>query len=61
MMYFKDFLMPFTLSHAVLAPPLAKLSRHTLPTAALAIGCMVPDLIRLFINDHPPMALCSSY
>lgn len=52
MMYFKDFLMPFTLSHAVLAPPLAKLSRYTLPTGALAIGCMVPDLIRLFINDH---------
>ena len=40
--------MPFTLSHAVLAPPLAKLSRGRLPIAALAIGSMTPDLIRLF-------------
>ena len=43
--------MPFTLSHAVLAPPLAKLSGNRLPLAALAIGCMVPDLIRLFVAD----------
>ncbi|MFX5472269.1 DUF4184 family protein, partial [Acinetobacter baumannii] len=27
--------MPFTISHAVIAPPLAKLSRNTLPIAAL--------------------------
>lgn len=40
--------MPFTLSHAVLAPPLVKLSGNRLPLAALAVGCMVPDLIRLF-------------
>lgn len=40
--------MPFTLSHAVLAPPLARLSRHLLPIAAIAIGCMLPDLYRLF-------------
>ncbi|ATO19576.1 phospholipase [Acinetobacter sp. LoGeW2-3] len=40
--------MPFTLSHAVLAPPLSKLTGHRLPVAALAIGCMVPDLYRLF-------------
>ncbi len=43
--------MPFTLSHAVLAPPLAKLSGNRLPIAALAIGCMVPDLFRLFSED----------
>lgn len=40
--------MPFTISHAVLAPPLAKLSGNRLPTAAIAIGCMTPDLYRLF-------------
>ena len=44
--------MPFTLSHAVLAPPISKLTGHALPIAALAIGCMVPDLIRLFIDDQ---------
>lgn len=44
--------MPFTLSHAVLAPPLAHLTGHRLPIAAIAIGCMVPDLIRLFVNDE---------
>lgn len=40
--------MPFTLSHAVLAPALSRLSRGHLPIAALAIGCMTPDLYRLF-------------
>ena len=40
--------MPFTLSHAVLAPVLSKLSKDQLPIAALAIGCMTPDLYRLF-------------
>ncbi len=40
--------MPFTISHAVIATPLAKLSRNTLPIAALAIGSMTPDLYRLF-------------
>ncbi|WP_151731170.1 DUF4184 family protein, partial [Acinetobacter seifertii] len=40
--------MPFTISHAVIAPPIAKLSRNTLPIAALAIGSMTPDLYRLF-------------
>ena len=43
--------MPFTLSHAVLAPPLSKLSRGYLPVAALAIGCMTPDLYRLFTEE----------
>ena len=40
--------MPFTLSHMVLAPPIAALSGRRLPLAALAIGCMCPDLYRLF-------------
>ena len=44
--------MPFTLSHAVVAPPLSKLTGHRLPIAALAIGCMVPDLIRLFSSSQ---------
>ncbi|WP_445116472.1 DUF4184 family protein [Acinetobacter sp. WZC-1] len=43
--------MPFTISHAVLAPPLARLSGNRLPVAALAIGCMTPDLYRLFTTD----------
>ncbi|ENU25615.1 hypothetical protein F992_03359 [Acinetobacter modestus] len=43
--------MPFTLSHAVLAPPLSKLSKGHLPVAALAIGCMTPDLHRLFTQE----------
>jgi hypothetical protein len=30
--------MPFTLSHAVLAPPLSKLSKGHLPVAALAMA-----------------------
>src|SRR5690606_11919285 len=44
--------MPFTLSHAVLAPPLSGLSGNRLPIAALAIGCMVPDLHRLFSSSN---------
>lgn len=40
--------MPFTISHAVLALPLRKLFKHQLPMAGIAIGCMVPDLVRLF-------------
>ncbi|ENU25078.1 hypothetical protein F993_00468 [Acinetobacter proteolyticus] len=44
--------MPFTLSHAVLAPPLSKLSKGHLPLAALAIGCMTPDLYRLFTQEN---------
>lgn len=43
--------MPFTLSHAVLAPPISYLTRNRFPVAALAIGCMVPDLYRLFSQD----------
>lgn len=48
--------MPFTLTHAVLAVPIARLSRHYLPTAALAIGCMLPDLHRLFMSGQFPLA-----
>lgn len=44
--------MPFTISHAVLAPPLAKLSGDRLPVAAIAIGCMTPDLYRLFTQTN---------
>lgn len=44
--------MPFTISHAVLAPPLSRLSGNRLPIAALAIGCMTPDLYRLFTSKH---------
>ena len=44
--------MPFTLSHAVLAPPISRLSGNRLPIAALAIGCMVPDLYRLFTSSN---------
>lgn len=40
--------MPFTISHAVLALPLGKLFKHQLPMAGLAIGCIAPDLMRLF-------------
>ena len=44
--------MPFTISHAVLAPPISKLTGNRLPIAALAIGSMVPDLFRLFTNAN---------
>lgn len=44
--------MPFTISHAVLAPPLAKLFGDRLPIAALAIGMMTPDLYRMFTTDE---------
>lgn len=43
--------MPFTLSHMVLAPPVYKIMRGKLPLAALAIGCMTPDLYRLFTSS----------
>lgn len=42
--------MPFTISHAILAPPISKLTGNRLPIAALAIGCMTPDLYRLFTD-----------
>lgn len=43
--------MPFTISHAVLAPPISKLTGHRLPISAIAIGSMVPDLVRLFTSE----------
>lgn len=48
------FTMPFTLSHAVLAPPIAKYTR--LPLASVVIGCMVPDLTRL-LNESFELAM----
>src|SRR5687768_5925776 len=46
--------MPFTISHAVLAPPLARLSAHRLPMSALAVGCMTPDAAHfLFLMPGP--------
>lgn len=42
--------MPFTLSHAVVAPPIAYYTR--LPLAGLMIGCMVPDLSRLLVSSQ---------
>lgn len=44
--------MPFTLSHAVVAPPIAHLSRNFLPIAAVAIGSMLPDFYRLFTTQE---------
>ena len=44
--------MPFTLSHTVLAPPIAKLTGNRLPIAALAIGAMTPDLYRLLVDTE---------
>lgn len=41
--------MPFTLSHAVIAPPIAKTFR--LPLAGVVIGCMSPDLIRILTDN----------
>ena len=43
--------MPFTLSHMVVAPPINKITRGKLPLAALCIGCMTPDLYRLFTSS----------
>lgn len=43
--------MPFTISHAVIAPPIAKLTGYRLPISALAIGSMTPDLYRLFTSE----------
>ncbi len=50
--YSKKLSMPFTLSHAVLAPPIAKLTGNRLPIAALAIGTMTPDLYRLLVDTE---------
>lgn len=42
--------MPFTLSHAVIAPPISKLLR--LPLAPLVIGTMTPDLTRVLSSNQ---------
>lgn len=44
--------MPFTISHAVIAAPIAKLTGYRLPISALAIGSMTPDLYRLFTSEN---------
>lgn len=44
--------MAFTVSHAVLAPILHYFTGRTLPIAAIAIGCMTPDLHRLFTQNN---------
>ena len=44
--------MAFTLSHAVLAPYLARLFTAPTPIASLAIGCMAPDLYRFFTTQN---------
>lgn len=45
--------MPFTIAHAVLAPPISKLTRGFLPIGALAVGSMTPDLVRFFnVDSH---------
>lgn len=48
--------MPFTLSHVVLAPPIAKLTGNRLPLGALAIGMMTPDLYRLFTTEDSTLS-----
>ncbi|WP_111895174.1 DUF4184 family protein [Acinetobacter sp. MB5] len=40
--------MAFTVSHMLIAPVIYRLSQRKFPLAAAAIGCMAPDLIRLF-------------
>lgn len=44
--------MPFTLAHIVIASPISKITQNKLPIAALAIGCMTPDLFRLLSNSN---------
>lgn len=44
--------MAFTVSHMLLAPVIYRLSQRRLPLAAVAIGCMTPDLFRLFTQQN---------
>lgn len=44
--------MAFTISHTVLAPFISRIFGQKLPIAALAVGCMAPDLYRLFTSKH---------
>ena len=43
--------MPFTVAHAVVAPPLSKLSGGRLPIAELAVGSMAPDFAYVIFLD----------
>jgi hypothetical protein len=55
--------MPFTVSHAVVAPALARLSRGCLPVSALAVGAMAPDFEYLLFLEprrtigHTPIGI----
>lgn len=44
--------MAFTVSHMLIAPVIYRLSQRKFPLAAAAIGCMTPDLIRLFTQKN---------
>ena len=48
--------MPFTLSHAVIAVPIARLSKQRLPLAGLVVGSMTPDLYRLISDEEGNLA-----
>lgn len=55
--------MPFTVSHAVVGPPLARLTGGRLPVSALVIGAMAPDLEYLVFLEtrrtigHTPLGI----
>jgi len=44
--------MAFTVSHMLLAPAIYRLSQRQFPLAATGIGCMTPDLFRLFTQQN---------
>ncbi|WP_151778543.1 DUF4184 family protein [Acinetobacter brisouii] len=44
--------MAFTVSHMLFAPVIYRLSQRQFPLAATGIGCMTPDLIRLFTQKN---------
>ncbi|MGI8685779.1 MAG: DUF4184 family protein [Acidimicrobiales bacterium] len=55
--------MPFTIAHAIVAPPLAKLTGGRLAVSALAVGAMAPDFEYLLFLEtrrtvgHTPLGL----
>lgn len=44
--------MAFTVSHMLFAPVIYRLSQRQFPLAATGIGCMTPDLFRLFTHEN---------
>lgn len=44
--------MAFTVSHMLFAPVIYRLSQRQFPLAATGIGCMTPDLFRLFTQQN---------